>query len=409
MSKGKRFNKVKAQTKGFPSPSIPKGQEEGLVQMNLEPIIKNLQLKTNRHLISQIRTARNNNQFFSIVLMDGVQLLPAMILPVFEVLQRMGKSERLDLFLYTTGGATEVPWRIVSLIREFCDKYTAIIPFIALSAGTHIALGANELLMSEISTLGPVDPTTKHALLPRDKNDQPIPVSVEDLKNCIKFIAQQLKDQGDEQKYSSTDMSNIVSKLFEHIEPLAIGAVERAYGLSRLVTRKVLETHLDPTNDKEKIDTVVEKIGGHYFSHSFPITRRDVEQELKLKVEKPNADLFSKIWELYEYYRGAFSLQNSINLNFETKDQKGVILNKGVVPITAKILGFLESETDRRVLLQLQTMKKEGEEIKEEVVFVRWVTPSDKELPADSPHSFLAAPPLPPTGIQPGLSNKIPG
>jgi len=131
--------------------------------------------------------------------------------------------------------------------------------------------------MSEISTLGPVDPTTRHALLPRDKNDQPIPVSVEDLKNCIKFIVQQLKDQGEELKYTPADMTNIVGKLFEHIEPLAIGAVERAYGLSRLVTRKVLETHLDKDKDKDKIDEIVKKIGGEYFSHSFPITRRDVE------------------------------------------------------------------------------------------------------------------------------------
>jgi len=285
---------MKDQPKGLPAaiPPIPK-EKEGLLKMNLDPIIRNLKLKTNKELISQIRSARKNSQFISIVLMDGVQLMPDMILPLFEVLQKTGKTENLDVFLYTTGGATEVPWRIVSLLREFCDEFTAIIPFIALSAGTHIALGANQLLMSEISTLGPVDPTTRHALLPRDKNDQPIPVSVEDLKNCIKFIAQQLKDQGEELKYAPTDMTNIVSKLFEHIEPLAIGAVERAYGLSRLVTRKVLETHLDASKDKDKIDAIVNKIGGEYFSHSFPITRRDVEQELKLKVEKPDADLFN--------------------------------------------------------------------------------------------------------------------
>lgn len=266
MSKKKRFNKVKDQPKGLPVavPPIPK-EKEGLLKMDLNPIIRNLKLKTNRQLISQIRSARKKNQFISMVLMDGVQLMPDIILPLFEVLQKTGKTEHLDVFLYTTGGATEVPWRIVSLLREFCDEFTAIIPFIALSAGTHIALGANQLLMSEISTLGPVDPTTRHALLPRDKNDQPIPVSVEDLKNCIKFIAQQLKDQDKDLKYTPADMANIVSKLFEHIEPLAIGAVERAYGLSRLVTRKVLETHLNPVKDKEIIDSIVNKIGGNIF------------------------------------------------------------------------------------------------------------------------------------------------
>jgi len=310
----------------------------------------------------------------------------------FEVLQNIGKTDHLDLFLYTTGGATEVPWRIVSLIREFCSDFTAIIPFIALSAGTHIALGANQILMSEISTLGPVDPTTRHALLPKDDNKQPIPVSVEDLKNCIKFIVQQLKDQGEELKYTPADMTNIVSELFKHIEPLAIGAVERAYGLSRLVTRKVLETHLDPIKDKEKIDEVVKKIGGEYFSHSFPITRRDVEQELKLKVEKPDADLFRKIWSLYEYYRAVFAVQQELHMNFEQKNEKGAITSKGIIPITIKILGFLESEADRRVLIQLQTIKTEEGGIREEQMYAGWVKPSVTELPATSPYYFSSEP-----------------
>lgn len=384
------------QTKGFPAPTLPV-EKEGLLQMNLDPFVKNLKVKTNRDLISQIRVSRNSNQFLSLVLMDGVQLLPNMILPLFEVLQKIGKTEHLDVFLYTTGGATEVPWRIVSLLREFCGQYTAIIPFIALSAGTHIALGADQLLMSEISTLGPVDPTTRHALLPRDKDGHPISVSVEDLKNCIKFIAQQLKDQGKDLKYTPTDMTNIVSKLFEKIEPLAIGAVERAYGLSRLVTRKVLETHLDPDKDKDKIETIVNKIGGEYFSHSFPISRRDIEQELKLKVEKPDADLFGKIWTLYEYYRGVFSVKQDMQLNFEQKDLKGAIIKKGIIPMVLKILGFLDSEMERRVLLQITRITKgEGEGIKEEPMFVSWVKPSEPELPVSSPHFFSSVPQQPP-------------
>lgn len=391
MSKKKRFNEVKKHPKA--SPTAPLQKEKGhLLKMDLDPIIKNLSLRINSDLISKIRSTRNNNQFVSLVLMDGVQLMPGMILPLFEVLKQIGKTEHLDVFLYTTGGATEVPWRIVSLIREFCKEFTAIIPFIALSAGTHIALGADQLLMSEISTLGPVDPTTAHALLPRDKNDQPIPVSVEDLKNCIKFIVQQLKDQDKDLKYTPTDMTNIVNKLFEHIEPLAIGAVERAYGLSRLVTRKVLETHLDPSKDEKKIKAIVNKIGGEYFSHSFPITRRDVEQELELKVEKPDADLFGKIWALYEYYRGAFSRTQNLQMNFEQKDPKGAIIKKGIVPILLRILGFLESETERRVLLQLKTIKSEGNDIKEESIFSGWIKPSGAELPADNVNYFLTIP-----------------
>ena len=391
---------MKDQPKGLPAPTPPVlKQKEGLVKMNFEPILKNLRLKPNKGLISQIRSGRKNNQFISLVLMDGVQLMPEMILPLFEVLQKIGKTENLDVFLYTTGGHgfdCHCPSEISSLadhLHRRVDKSdipAGIAPRVFIIAGKD-------------ATLGPVDPTTKHPLLPRDKNDRPIPVSVEDLKNCIKFIAQQLKDQGEDLKYTPTDMTNIVSKLFEHIEPLAIGAVERAYGLSRLITRKVLETHLDPSKDKEKIEAIVNKIGGEYFSHSFPITRRDAEQELKLKVEKPDADLFSKIWALYEYYRGAFSVQHDLQINIEQKDPKGVIIERKGIPLITRILGFLDSETERRVLLQLQSIKKEGAEIKPGPIFTGWVKPSAEELPVDNPNYFLVVlekpvpqqPPLP--------------
>jgi len=48
------------------SPSFPPPEEGGgLLKMNLDPIIKNIKLKENRSLISQIRVARNSNQFNS--------------------------------------------------------------------------------------------------------------------------------------------------------------------------------------------------------------------------------------------------------------------------------------------------------------------------------------------------------
>jgi hypothetical protein len=361
-------------------PDVP-GQKQ-LIRISFDPIFKNIHLKTNRELLHNIISKRNNTNLITLVLKDGTQLKPNIILPMFEVLKSIGKQECLDIFLLTTGGATEVPWRIVTLLREFCNQLTAIIPFGALSAGTHIALGANNLIMSEISTLGPVDPTTLHPLLPRDKNDNPIPVSVEDLKNCIKFISQQLQDQNKEEKYSPSDMTNIVGKLFEHIEPLAIGAVERAYGLSRLITKKVLETHLDPVEEKDKIERIVNKIGGEYFSHAFPITVRDVEKDFQLSVQRPDSALFNSIWELYEYYKKAFDQEVNVNMTLEEANGR-----KKNVSFILVILGFIDSVLERRILIQLKGLKEDkkgGGGIIQEPVFTGWVKPHTEELPSDS-------------------------
>ncbi|OQX55861.1 MAG: hypothetical protein B5M53_03685 [Candidatus Cloacimonas sp. 4484_209] len=400
MAKKKKQQKVSKSLSPIPSQSQPsQPAEQGqIIPLNLGQILKDFRLKTNKSLIQDIMDKRNGTPLLSLVLTERAQLMPPIILPIFDVLKSIGKKEKLDLFLSSTGGATEVPWRIVSLIREFCKSYSAIIPFAALSAGTHIALGADSLLMSEISTLGPVDPTTRHPLQPLDKSGKPVPVSVEDLKNCIKFITQQLKDQNESEKYSPTDMTEIVGKFFEHIEPLTIGAVERSYALSRLITRKVLETHLDSSKEKQKIDRIVDKIGGEYFSHAFPITRRDVEQELQLKVEKPDNDLFEAIWRLHTYYGGAFSQTGSLGISMEGRDPKGNVTRKDLNFIV-RVIGYIDSLSERRVLVQLRQPEKDpkSDTVEEKIIFTGWIKPNPAELSEQDRNFFLPTAQNPPS------------
>jgi Serine dehydrogenase proteinase len=393
--KKKRQQKFSQGATTLPKQKPPSHTEkkEQLVKLELGQILKNFRLKSNKSLIQNITNKRDGTPLVSLILREGVKLVPNVVLPVFDVLRSVGKHDNIDLFLSSTGGATEVPWRIVSLVREFCKSYTAIIPFAALSAGTHIALGADSLIMSEISTLGPVDPSMQHPLQPLDKAGKPVPVSVEDLKNCIKFISQQLKDQDKNEKYSPRDMAEIVGKLFEHIEPLVIGSVERAYALSRLITKKVLETHLDPSKDKEKIEQIVDKIGGEYFSHAFPITRRDVEQELHLNVIKPEPELFDAIWQLHQYYSGAFSQTSDLNIMMEGVSADGS-KQAQKIQFVSGVLGFIDSIYERRVLVQLRRPQQDPEsgQIKEMPIYTSWIKPHSEELAETDSNFFLPAP-----------------
>jgi len=351
--------------------SVGQPPKDQIVSLDINKILRDkpIEVPENSVLIGEIQEKRKN-ALVSLVLHAGVQLDNSIILPLFEILRKNGITERLDLFLFTTGGATEVPWRIVSLLREFCSEYYAIIPHIALSAGTHIALGANALVMSEISTLGPVDPTRNHPLLPKDKNDNPIPVSVEDLKHCIKFISQQI-----EEKYTPSDMATIINTLFNHIEPLAIGAIEQSYMLSRYITQKVLETHLNPNEHEEKIKKIVAKIGGEYYSHSFPITRRDVEKDLGLSVIRPDQELWNSVWNLHLYYQSLLGKEMKLTLGF--KNAQGIEQKEDFF---IDILGFIDIINERRVLVGVKKIVKKGDKLQEIGLFKGWVVPVSKPL-----------------------------
>src|SRR5580693_5496164 len=67
--------------------------------------------------------------------------------------------EKLDVFLVSNGGDGVVPWRLVSLFREFATSLNVLIPFRAYSAASLIALGADQIVMHPFGEIGPIDPT----------------------------------------------------------------------------------------------------------------------------------------------------------------------------------------------------------------------------------------------------------
>jgi len=67
-------------------------------------------------------------------------------------------SQDLHLILATPGGDGETAVRLVRSAQARCRELTVIVPDIAKSAGTVLALGAHHILMGPVSDLGPIDP-----------------------------------------------------------------------------------------------------------------------------------------------------------------------------------------------------------------------------------------------------------
>ena len=78
------------------------------------------------------------------------------ILPISDQLANL-KGTRLDLILETPGGSGEIAEDIVRLLRKKYQDISVIIPGWAKSAGTLIAMAADEILMGTASALGPID------------------------------------------------------------------------------------------------------------------------------------------------------------------------------------------------------------------------------------------------------------
>ena len=71
----------------------------------------------------------------------------------------MDRKKGLDLILHTPGGDTAATESLVDYLHSmFGNNIRAIVPQLAMSAGTMIACACKEIIMGEQSNLGPIDP-----------------------------------------------------------------------------------------------------------------------------------------------------------------------------------------------------------------------------------------------------------
>jgi hypothetical protein len=68
------------------------------------------------------------------------------------------KYEGLDLYVNTLGGLSEVAARMLLSCRARVKHLRVVVPSQAMSAGTLLAMGADEVVMGPASSLGPIDP-----------------------------------------------------------------------------------------------------------------------------------------------------------------------------------------------------------------------------------------------------------
>ena len=88
------------------------------------------------------------------------QIVEDAIRAMHDHLPAFCKCERIDLVLFSIGRRTDVPWRIVTLIREFTTEFSVLVPYKAMSAATMIGLGADAIVTGRKGELGSIDPTS---------------------------------------------------------------------------------------------------------------------------------------------------------------------------------------------------------------------------------------------------------
>lgn len=217
------------------------------------------------------------------------------------------ERSKLDLFLYSRGGHSDVPWALVSMFRQYCHKgsFSVLVPYRAHSAATVICLGADEILMTKKGELGPIDATMGSGPYnPTEGNTaNRLPVSVEDVNGYFALLDRVGCERPSEKMEGFKEMT-------QRVHPLALGAVNRLLEETKLVGLRLLSTRANPFKEDENHE-IIKKLSSELYSHSHAINRTEATKYLGLKhVKEAEAEsLEASLWGLYVEYRNLFELE----------------------------------------------------------------------------------------------------
>ena len=215
------------------------------------------------------------------------------IVPLYKQLKEMGHTKKIDLFLHSYGGAVDTPYKVVTLIREFCDEFAVIVPFVAKSAASMLVLGADEVVMGPISELGPIDPLVIHPVY------KDVLVPVQAVWHCLDYLQRSITNSSDPEVASF-----MVTPLLNKLDPWLIGDYEKTIKASQQYAETLLSNYM-LKDDLKRVPNVTQALTEGYYSHGYPIGRREAK-ELGLKVIDAHGELWDVIWNLYLGYEELF-------------------------------------------------------------------------------------------------------
>jgi hypothetical protein len=214
-----------------------------------------------------------------------------------DLLDRLPQGCKLDLMIHSAGGQIEPAEKIVYMCRKVAtDGFRVIVPELAKSAATLIALASDEVLMGLQSELGPID----------SQIEGPGPAG-----SKVQHSARSFVDAFEDIKKEVEDTGRLSPAYYPLMEGITIGFLEwckNAADRTEQFAKKWLSKHMCK-DDKRKAGRIAKNLANvrKWLSHGAVI---DVDEARNLGIEVRECtrenDLWKKVWFLHCCYRTAF-------------------------------------------------------------------------------------------------------
>lgn len=220
-----------------------------------------------------------------------------------DLLHNIQKDEDLDFMLNTPGGDMDAAEKLISFVRARVGAgiLRVIVPDYAKSAGTLMATGADFIVMSDCSELGPIDPQ----ITLTDGHGNHISHSVHSYLDAYRMHSDVLRANPEDP---------VAKIMLEKLDPAMIKLFQTALGRARRVAEEQLrrgmfrQTGGNFTSvSSALIDTA------RWMSHGQVIGPQDAI-DIGLKVEQLDQrdDVWCQFWQIYALQRFAITDRSKI-------------------------------------------------------------------------------------------------
>jgi hypothetical protein len=226
--------------------------------------------------------------------------------PIHDHLRSLGRIPRLDLFIYSRGGAIDVPWRLATALRHAADEWNILVPFRANSAATLLALGADEILLGRQGELGPIDPIM-NITRPGPTGPMQDNISVEDVMAYAAFVRERsgLTDQ--------SALTMALTKLVDRLDAVALGNAYRNHSHIRYVARHMLLSRSkERAGPEQVIDAIIETLAERVYAHGHAIGISEAH-DMGLHVVEAPQELDEAMWSLLNEYESDLKILEPID------------------------------------------------------------------------------------------------
>lgn len=218
---------------------------------------------------------------------------------LMNAMYQLDRKKGLDLILHTPGGDLAATEAIVNYLRDcFGNDIVAIVPQLAMSAGTMIACSCKEIIMGRQSSLGPTDPQYGGVAAGG---------VIEEFENAVQEVK------------NNPASAELWGRIIGKYHPTFLGDCQKAVDMSKdIVGGWLISNMLNGDREaEEKKNKILGLLCDHKRSamHNRHFSHKDLESiGMKIKMMEDDDTLQDKILTLHHSFMVTFQKSNAAKL-----------------------------------------------------------------------------------------------